>query len=138
MASAAGSRPAGPRLAGRAFFELGPSPMARDMLREERDESGSAPVRNVMNDFFRWPSDRELAVARVGLCERPPPVPPGRGTFVDDRDRVIACRTSLELAPFLEAKRDPPSLERAGARRSIYFDATTLTCGILTCGGLCP
>jgi 6-phosphofructokinase 1 len=51
---------------------------------------------------------------------------------------VLVCRTTLELAPFLEAGAEPPSFERAGARRAIHFDPTTLTCGILTCGGLCP
>jgi 6-phosphofructokinase 1 len=91
-----------------------------------------------VNDVSRWPREDELAVARVGPCERPSPLPPDRGAFVDDRDRVLVCRTSLELAPFLEARRDPPDLERAGARRSIHFDPKVLTCGILTCGGLCP
>lgn len=32
----------------------------------------------------------------------------------------------------------PPSFERAGPRRQIAFDPSTITCGIVTCGGLCP
>jgi 6-phosphofructokinase 1 len=32
----------------------------------------------------------------------------------------------------------PPAFEMAGPRAQIFFEPTTLTCGIVTCGGLCP
>src|SRR6185295_17776992 len=36
------------------------------------------------------------------------------------------------------AELDPPSFELAGPRERLFFDPSTLACGIVTCGGLCP
>jgi 6-phosphofructokinase 1 len=38
---------------------------------------------------------------------------------------------------FREGK-EPPSMEVAGPREKIFFDPSSLACGIVTCGGLCP
>ena len=32
----------------------------------------------------------------------------------------------------------PPAMESAGPREALFFDPAMLTCGIVTCGGLCP
>jgi len=85
-----------------------------------------------------WPSREQVAIATLGPCTVPSPIPPHREPFVDQRDRVLLCQSTLELEPFLESGREPPSFERAGARREIFFDPERLTCGIVTCGGLCP
>ncbi|MEW6268142.1 MAG: ATP-dependent 6-phosphofructokinase [Thermodesulfobacteriota bacterium] len=85
-----------------------------------------------------WPSSDELAVEAVGACDQPSPIPPHGEPYVDDRDRVLLCQTRLELAPFLESRAEPPSFEPAGPRPRIAFDPSALTCGVLTCGGLCP
>jgi 6-phosphofructokinase 1 len=79
-----------------------------------------------------------LRIPTVGACNRSSPLSRRETPFVDDSDGVLLCRTSHELAPFLEEGRSLPSFERAGARSQIHFDPATLTCGILTCGGLCP
>lgn len=84
-----------------------------------------------------WPGREELAIATVGGCGQASPLPP-EGPFVDEADRVLLPQTSQELAPFLRAGIEPPSFERAGARHRIHFDPAGLTCGIVTCGGLCP
>jgi len=85
-----------------------------------------------------WPSAEQVAVAQLGPCTRPSPIPQHREPFIDERDRVLLCQSALELAPFLAAGTMPPSFEPAGARREIFFDPKGLTCGIVTCGGLCP
>jgi 6-phosphofructokinase 1 len=82
-----------------------------------------------------WPSAGELTVARLGPYRHPSPVRGER--FAADEDRVLLCSRVDELAPFLAAGVPPPSFEAAGPRPSVYF-APAPTCGIVTCGGLCP
>ncbi len=86
----------------------------------------------------RWPDQHEVAVATLGPATLPSPIPPHREPFVGEDDRVLLCQSTSELEPFLSIGRTPPSFERAGARRRIFFDPQRLTCGIVTCGGLCP
>ena len=74
----------------------------------------------------------------LGPATRPSPLPAHREPFIDESDRVLLCQTTAELAPFLARGEEPPSFEPAGARREIFFDPQELTCGIVTCGGLCP
>lgn len=55
--------------------------------------------------------------------------------FVDDRARILLDdhveRMSGPVA-------DMPAFERAGPRKSIFFDPDRTRIGIVTCGGLCP
>jgi len=46
--------------------------------------------------------------------------------------------TLRELMTYLDVGSEPPALELAGPREKIFFDPSTLACGIVTCGGLCP
>jgi 6-phosphofructokinase 1 len=50
----------------------------------------------------------------------------------------LASADTQDLEPFLEAGQIPPSFELAGSRSQLFFDPTVLTCGIVTCGGICP
>jgi 6-phosphofructokinase 1 len=43
-----------------------------------------------------------------------------------------------EVSEYLSSGKQPPQFETAGPREKIYFDASKLKCGIVTCGGLCP
>src|SRR5262245_22570025 len=63
----------------------------------------------------------EAAVVYVGAAEK---------VLVDDRVSVV--RAHAAQAPVL------PAFELAGPRHKIFFDARTVGCGIVTCGGLCP
>jgi 6-phosphofructokinase 1 len=83
-----------------------------------------------------WPTDEELVVRSLGPCKVVSPV--GRHQMVDDERRVLAGSEQAHIAPFLEAGRQPPAFELAGARERLFFDPAELTCGIVTCGGLCP
>lgn len=58
-------------------------------------------------------------------------------SWLSDADRVLLddrVHTQTD-APFPE---EMISVELAGPRRRIYFQPETLTCAIVTCGGLCP
>src|SRR5271155_4036019 len=66
-------------------------------------------------------------------------VSPLRATrFMDTSKRRLFRADIDELREQLRAGVDPPAFELAGPRESIYFNPGTLTCGIVTCGGLCP
>src|SRR5271168_1151491 len=66
-------------------------------------------------------------------------VSPLRATrFMDTSKRLLFRADIDELREQLRAGVDPPAFELAGPRESIYFNPGTLTCGIVTCGGLCP
>lgn len=83
-----------------------------------------------------WPAPRDLQVSTLGRPRFPSPVP--RGRMVDESRRVLLCSDLAELRPFLDSGREPPSFEPAGPRPDLFFDPEALTCGIVTCGGLCP
>ncbi len=57
-----------------------------------------------------------------------------RFPWMDERRRVLMSGDVAQLANLSAA----PSFERAGPRKKIAFDPSTITCGIVTCGGLCP
>lgn len=82
------------------------------------------------------PSPEELQVPVLGPAEYPSPVESRGLPFVEESDRVL-IPVSLEQLSACPPDR-VPSFERAGPRRRIYFNPESLTCGIVTCGGLCP
>ena len=66
-------------------------------------------------------------------------VSPLRATrFMDTSKRLLFRADIDELREQFRAGVDPPAFELAGPRERIYFDPSTLRCGIVTCGGLCP
>jgi 6-phosphofructokinase 1 len=58
--------------------------------------------------------------------------------FTDDDERVLYHSRLDDLKGWLDRGSDPPAMECAGPREKLFFDPTTLACGIVTCGGLCP
>jgi 6-phosphofructokinase 1 len=78
----------------------------------------------------------DFTIARLGDCRVPSPMA-GVG-FVTDEDRVLYPSTLGELTRFQAIDGGCPAMESAGPRERLYFDPSTLTCGIVTCGGLCP
>lgn len=55
--------------------------------------------------------------------------------FVEDGDRVLV---DASLSSCRACDRNPPSLEKAGPRRKIFFAPGSVRAAIVTCGGLCP
>jgi 6-phosphofructokinase 1 len=58
--------------------------------------------------------------------------------FVADGGRVLASSDPRDYETMVRAGDQAPAFEQAGAREKIFFDPSALTCGIVTCGGICP
>lgn len=87
---------------------------------------------------MQLPQLREFTITTLGPCRIPSPLVRRGQQFVNDSSRVLASADTQDLEPFLEAGQIPPSFELAGSRSQLFFDPTVLTCGIVTCGGICP
>jgi len=78
----------------------------------------------------------EFAIRRLGDCTIASPM---QGmTFTPDDDSVLYHTLKKDIQPYLEQDLDLPAFEIAGPRKTIFFDPDILSCGIVTCGGLCP
>jgi 6-phosphofructokinase 1 len=77
-----------------------------------------------------------FAISKLGEGQVASPLTGTR--FVNDGGQVLYHADLGAIKPYLDAGREPPCLELAGPREKIYFDPAKLTCGIVTCGGLCP
>ncbi len=82
------------------------------------------------------PGASELEIKTLGECRETSPLLGRRERFATD-SRVLVAAETAELEPFL-GKGPLPAFEAAGPRPEIYFRPDKLTCGIVTCGGLCP
>ncbi|MFQ5671228.1 MAG: ATP-dependent 6-phosphofructokinase [Acidobacteriota bacterium] len=85
-----------------------------------------------------WPRSAELAIDTLGPCRHSSPIRGHQEPFVDDRTRILLCSDTAQLEAMARSGASPAGFEAAGPRRKIYFDPARLTCGIITCGGLCP
>jgi len=82
------------------------------------------------------PGESDYQVEKLGKARIPSPM--GERGFVDDEDRILYTTSSKEVQAWVAAGSPLPAFEKAGPRENIYFDASKLRCGIVTCGGLCP
>jgi len=80
--------------------------------------------------------DLNFEVSRLGEARLPSPMAGVR--FVHDDERDLLHSNIKEIRKFLGEGKEPPSMELAGPREKIYFDPSRLSCGVVTCGGLCP
>ncbi len=84
---------------------------------------------------MRIPGASDLEIATLGECGEPSPLLGRRERFATD-SRVLVAADTEALEPFLGGPL--PAFEAAGPRSEIFFRPDKLTCGIVTCGGLCP
>ncbi len=78
----------------------------------------------------------DFRVNRLGECLYDNPM---QGiSFTTDRDAVLYHGMLEEIKLLLDGGQMPPAFDMAGPREKIFFDTGTLSCGIVTCGGLCP
>jgi 6-phosphofructokinase 1 len=75
-------------------------------------------------------------IENLGRCTIEPPVKITH--FVEDEERILVDITLSACMKSAKQKSDPLTMEVAGPRRKIYFDASKTRVGIVTCGGLCP
>ncbi len=80
----------------------------------------------------------DLSIDTLGPPRTDSPLAEGGCGFVDDSEKVLLYTHSEDLQTFTGRGKALPMFERAGPRRNIYFEPEKLTCGIVTCGGLCP
>lgn len=87
---------------------------------------------------MKLPKPIDCEVARLGTCKHASPVKARGLLFVDDADLVLSTSDVKLIEPYFMRGELPPTFERAGPRRLLFFNPDRLTCGIVTCGGLCP
>jgi 6-phosphofructokinase 1 len=86
----------------------------------------------------------DLRVRALGDCHHDSPFAERLSTkktsphYVHEDDRVLVDDTVSVLLSHGVPLDQVPSLETAGPRKKIYFDPSTVTVGVVTCGGLCP
>jgi 6-phosphofructokinase 1 len=80
--------------------------------------------------------DLDFTIERVGECRVPSPLSSVR--FTCDNERVLYHTRLDELRVWIGEGADPPTMEAAGPREKLFFEPSKLSCGIVTCGGLCP
>jgi 6-phosphofructokinase 1 len=78
----------------------------------------------------------DFTIEQLGICRFPTPMSGVK--FTDDNDRLMYHCHYKEIQPFITKGEQPPTMEMAGPREQLYFDPATTSCGIVTCGGLCP
>ncbi len=91
-----------------------------------------------MTSFLKDVRPEDLQVENLGATSFPNKFTAFIGQHTPD-DWRIAIHTRLhEMEPFIKAGKEIPSFEVAGSREKIFFDPEKTTCGVVTCGGLCP
>jgi 6-phosphofructokinase 1 len=78
----------------------------------------------------------DFRVSRLGECAIPSPLSGIR--FVRESERILYDSDLDRIKATLAAGDEPWSFEAGGPRERMFFDPSTLSCGIVTCGGLCP
>ncbi|MFO7810610.1 MAG: 6-phosphofructokinase, partial [Candidatus Delongbacteria bacterium] len=58
--------------------------------------------------------------------------------FVKDGEKVIFDPATSFVKDHLDNFKDIPAFEVAGPRKYLHFEPGNISCGIVTCGGLCP
>lgn len=80
------------------------------------------------------PAQADLEIPRIREATVESPLRE-RIPWCDGRQRVLLVGDAHKLG---QIEGEVPSFERAGPRSTLAFDPSTITCGIVTCGGLCP
>jgi len=81
-------------------------------------------------------NDLDFTISRLGECRFPSPLKGVRFTRCDER--VLYHAHLEDIKPWIHSGKCPPAMEAAGPREKLFFDPSQLTCGVVTCGGLCP
>ena len=79
---------------------------------------------------------KDFTIHHLGDCTVDSPMKGIR--FTKDSEHILFHRELSALQPYLDKGESPPGFEAAGPREKLFFDPAELSCGIVTCGGLCP
>ncbi len=80
----------------------------------------------------------DLRIDSLGPCRIDSPLLSLSSHFVEDEERIAVYSHSADIEACEALGVAQPMFERAGPRRKIFFDPAKLSCGVVTCGGLCP
>ncbi len=84
--------------------------------------------------------ERELEIDVLGPAKIPTPIDRDdkEVTFVGDDERILISPYADDAIHRCADNAVPPSFEKAGPRKKIYFDPAKAKAAVVTCGGLCP
>jgi 6-phosphofructokinase 1 len=80
----------------------------------------------------------DLTIDTLGPSRIKSPLTQAERSFVGDGERIMLYTHSRDLNITDKSGKEIPMFEKAGPRRNIFFEPEKLSCGIVTCGGLCP
>ena len=81
-------------------------------------------------------SQKDFNIQTLGACTVESPMKDIR--FMEDSEKILYNRELSSIKVHLDKGKTPPGFEAAGPREKIFFDPSELSCGIVSCGGLCP
>ena len=81
-------------------------------------------------------NQKDFAIQKLGPCTVRSPL--REIDFIDDREHILYDRDLDIIKEYLARGEDAPNFESAGPREKIFFEPSKISCGIVTCGGLCP
>ena len=81
---------------------------------------------------------KNLAIESLGKAAIPSPLGFNKEFYVSDEQRVLVNAEVQSVNECLNNNQTPLSFEIAGPRQKIFFHPQDITCGIVTCGGICP
>lgn len=84
------------------------------------------------------PQSTDLLISTLEPCQFLAPLHERGQRFVEDADRTLVSTNLRDLQYALTKGQEPPTFEIAGPRKRLFFNPRTITCGLVTCGGLCP
>ena len=88
-------------------------------------------------DMF-LPENLDTRIRTLGECTHVSPLVKRDWKCIGEGSRNLASAAPHDLQRALDTGKEVPSFELAGPREKLFFDPAELTCGIVTCGGLCP
>jgi 6-phosphofructokinase 1 len=92
-----------------------------------------------MDAYYLRPDELpDLTIEKLGPATIDHPLKRSKCRFIDDQENILVYADAEHLNIYKNRGKEPPTFERAGPRRKIFFEPEKLNCGIVTCGGLCP
>lgn len=84
------------------------------------------------------PPPEQLKVHTLGSASYASPLETRSHSFIHEQERVLLASTTTSFPAQGLSRNDIPSFEPAGPRSKLFFDPAKVSCGIVTCGGMCP
>jgi len=81
-------------------------------------------------------TQQDFTIEKLGECTIQSPIRDIK--FIDEKEHILYHRELDSLKAYLDRGDEPLNFEAAGPREKIFFEPANLSCGIVTCGGLCP